>query len=156
MFSTSPASSPPSTTRPQLILPIVTSGREKSDQHAAPTVWVNPTPVKQLCAYGTTRTATIPPIPSGTVATPLGTTHSDPSTCRLKWYNPRRSTSVPSHTSSPRGRNRAGCQAFQSPAIATVRASGIRNRTRRLSPRGSGTSGAHLGTAATGGGRGDL
>src|SRR6266446_4829675 len=50
MFSTSPASSPPSTTRPQLILPIVTSGREKSDQHAAPTVWVNPTPVKQLCA----------------------------------------------------------------------------------------------------------
>ncbi len=49
MFSTTPASSPPSTTRPQLILPIVTSGREKSDQHAAPTLWVNPTPVKQLC-----------------------------------------------------------------------------------------------------------
>src|SRR5216684_4307426 len=52
MFSTTPASSPPSTTRPQLILPIVTSGREKSDQHAAPTVWADTTAVKQLCASG--------------------------------------------------------------------------------------------------------
>src|SRR2546427_4334274 len=157
MFSTTPASSPPSTTRPQLILPIVTSGREKSDQHAAPTVGADTTAVKQaLCIYGTTSTATIPPIPSGTVATPLGTTQSDPSTCRLKWYNPRRSAKVPSQTSSPRGRSRTGRQAFQSPAMATERASGMRNRTTRLSPRGSGTRGAHWGTAATGNGRGDL
>src|SRR4029077_4859096 len=50
MFSTSPASSPPSTTRPQLILPIVTSGREKCDQHAAPTVGADATAVKQLAS----------------------------------------------------------------------------------------------------------
>src|SRR5713101_10084135 len=155
MFSTTPASSPPSTTRPQLILPIVTSGREKTDQHAAPTVWADATAVKQA-PHGTTSNATIPPSPSGTVATPLGTTQSDPSTCRLKWYKPRGSTSVPSQTSSPKGRNWTGCHAFQSPAMATERASGIRNRTTRLSPRGSGTRGAHWGTAATGEGRGDL
>src|SRR5213076_3120283 len=95
-----------------------------------------------------------PPSPSGTVATPLGTTQSDRSTCRLKWYKPRRSTSVPSQTSSPRRRNWTGCQAFQSPAMATERASGIRNRTTRLSPRGSGTRGAHRGAAVGGGGRG--
>src|SRR5438445_312657 len=104
---------------------------------------------------GTTSTATIPPSPSGTVATPLGTTQSDPSTCRLKWYNPRRSTNAPSQTSSPKGRSWTGCHAFQSPAIATERASGIRNRTTRLSPRGSGTRGAHCGAAVGGGGRGE-
>src|SRR6266446_7006869 len=154
MFSTKPATSPPSTTRPQLILPIVTSGRETDAQHAAPTLRADATAVKQS-PHGTTSNATIPPNPSGTVATPLGTTQSDPSTCRLKWYNPRRSLRVPSQTSSPESRSRAGCQAFQSPAIATERARGIRNRTTRLSPRGSGTRGAHRGTAA-GGGRGDL
>src|SRR5712692_2862082 len=34
--------------------------------------------------YGTSSSATIPPNPSGTVATPLGTTQSVPSTSRLK------------------------------------------------------------------------
>lgn len=34
--------------------------------------------------YGTRSTATTPPNPSATVATPLGTTHSLPSTSRLK------------------------------------------------------------------------
>src|SRR5205807_1056821 len=58
--------SPPTTTRPQLILPIA---------HL-----VRGTPLH----YGTMSTATIPPSPSGTVATPLGTTQSDPSTSRLK------------------------------------------------------------------------
>src|SRR5205814_10635397 len=85
----------------------------------------------------------------------LATTHSDPSTCRLKWYKPRRSTNAPSPTTSPKGRNRTGCHAFQSPAMATERASGIRNRTTRLSPRGSGTRGAHCGAAVGGGGRGE-
>jgi len=35
-------------------------------------------------SYGTMSTATIPPSPSGTVATPFGTTQSAPSTSRLK------------------------------------------------------------------------
>src|SRR2546428_972868 len=153
MFSTKPASSPPSTTRPQLILPIVTSGRETDANTPPPPLRADATAVKQS-PHGTTSNATIPPSPSGTVATPLGTTQSDPSTCRLKWYNPRRSTNAPSQTSSPKGRSRTGCQAFQSPAMATERASGIRNRTTRLSPRGSGTRGVHWGTAATSGGPG--
>src|SRR6059058_5998361 len=95
MFSTTPASSPPSTTRPQLILPIAHLEEGEIDHHAAPTVGADATAVKQaLCvyassSYGTISTATIPPSPSGTVATPLGTTQSDPSTSRLKWYTPR-------------------------------------------------------------------
>src|SRR5439155_3856264 len=170
MFSTTPASSPPSTTRPQLILPIAHLEEGEIDQHAAPTVGADATAVKQalcVCAsarlcvyasssYGTISTATIPPSPSGTVATPLGTTQSDPSTSRLKWYTPRPSPKLPSQMSPPRARNGAGCQAFQLPAIATVRASGIRNRTIRLSPRAWGTRGAHRRTAATRGARGDL
>src|SRR5437870_13763819 len=165
MFSTTPASSPPSTTRPQLILPIVhlAEGDRCPARRPDTTSRCNPRqaipPVRlRVCAsslYGTTSSATIPPSPSGTVATPLGTTQSDPSTCRLKWYKPRRSLRVPSQTSSPESWSRTGCQAFQSPAIATERARGIRNRTTRLSLRGSGTRGAHRGTAA-GGGRGDL
>jgi len=41
---------------------------------------------RRLCvqSYGTMSTATIPPSPSGTVATPFGTTQSAPSTSRLK------------------------------------------------------------------------
>src|SRR5213080_2130944 len=38
MFSTTPASSPPRTTRPQLILPIAHLEEGEIDQHAAPTV----------------------------------------------------------------------------------------------------------------------
>src|SRR5207302_4982146 len=53
-----------------------------------------------------------------------------------------------------KSRSRAGCQAFQSPAIATEWARGMRNRTTRLSPRGTGTRGAHR--AAAGCGRCDL
>src|SRR5216117_41131 len=165
MFSTTPASSPPSTTRPQLILPIVhlaegdrcPARRPDTTSPCNPRQAIPPARLR-VCAsslYGTTSNATIPPSPSGTVATPLGTTQSDPSTCRLKWYNPRRSTNVPSQTSSPKGRNRTGCHAFQSPAMATERASGIRNRTTRLSPRGSGTRGAHCGAAVGGGARGE-
>src|SRR5438477_413652 len=165
MFSTTPASSPPDTTRPQLILPIVTSGREEKiarrfDSRGQCKRRQASLPVRLRAyassLYGTTNTATIPPSPSGIVATPWGTTQSDPSSCRLKWYNPRRSTRVPSQTSSPKGRSRTGCQAFQSPAIATERASGIRNRTTRLSPRESGTRGVQRRTAAPGSGRGAL
>src|SRR5207247_11014226 len=142
---------------PNWSCPQCTSRRETDAQHAAPTLRADATAVKQSLLgasshYGTPSKPTIPPSPSGTVATPLGTTQSDPSTCRLKWYKPRRSASVPSQTSSPKGRSWTGCHAFQSPAMATERASGIRNCTTRLSPRGSGTRGAHCGAAVGGGG----
>src|SRR5207249_8577508 len=92
MFSTTPASSPPSTTRPQLILPIAhleegedrparrPDSRGRRNRRQASSV--------RLCVYasspyGTISTATIPPSPSGTVATPLGTTQSDPSTSKI-------------------------------------------------------------------------
>src|SRR5256886_892143 len=154
MFSTTPASSPPSTTRPQLILPIVHLAEGDRCPARRPDTTSRRNRRQPTHPHGTTSNATIPPSPSGTVATPLGTTQSDPSTCRLKWYNPRRSTNAPSQTSSPKGRSWTGCHAFQSPAIATERASGIRNRTTRLSPRGSGTRGAHCGAAVGGGGGG--
>src|SRR5205823_7305117 len=84
--------------------------------------------------------------PSGTVATPLGTTQSVPSTRRLKWYRPRLRASIPSHRLAPNERSGAGCHWFQSPAIATVRTLSNRNRTTRLSPRGSGMRGDQLGS----------
>src|SRR5438094_589256 len=102
-------------------------------------------PERVTLHYGTTSTATIPPSPSGTVATPLGTTQSVPSTRTLKWYRPCRSARVPSHRPAPRERSGSWAHWFQSPAIATERALSNWNRTTRLSPRRSGTSGDHLG-----------
>src|ERR1041385_718708 len=88
-LSTTPVSNPPSTTRPQLILPIahLAEGGQTSTRlrHYEPTQPPSSIPPCASSLYGTTSNATIPPNPSGTVATPLGTTQSDPSTCRLKW-----------------------------------------------------------------------
>src|SRR5437870_13556898 len=116
MSSTTPASSPPSTTRPQLILPIVHLAEGDKSQHAAPTLRADATAVKQGSL--TARLVTRPshpvrrepspprwarPSPTRRPADRSGTTHVGAPTCLPKRRRPRVAT-APAATRSSRPR----------------------------------------------------
>src|SRR3989442_1691756 len=151
-FNTPPASSPPSTTRLQLILPMCDL-RWREERLRGPRGQSRGSAGRGQAHYGASSTPTSPPSPSRTEATPFGTTQSQPSTRRLKWYRPDSSRKAPSHSSPASGLSGTGYQAFQSPAIATAFAPSKLKWTTTLSPRRSGTRGGQRRVGASTEGR---